>query len=80
VSALSGQEGGGEAAFPADFTYMDVCVEDAEDQARWNTNNTVAYHTARTQSRTGTLARIWNNKFFHQVWSFLLFEQEMQSE
>ncbi len=33
VSALSGQEGGGEAAFPADFTYMDVCVEDAEDQA-----------------------------------------------
>jgi hypothetical protein len=33
VSALSGQEGCGEAAFPADFTYMDVCIEDAEDQA-----------------------------------------------
>jgi hypothetical protein len=65
VSALSGQEGGGEAAFPTDFAYMDVCVEDAEDQVpekkKENTPHKPTRHMCthtRTQTTCHALASI----------------------
>ena len=67
VSALFGQEGGGEAAFPADFVYMDVCVEDAEDQARsdshWQTTHLTTHHTHADPNKPNVFINLKYLKF-----------------